>query len=362
MEILYIVSTLKNSGPTNQLYSLIKGLPSSVVVNILTLSGEEELSRREDFLKLGVSVSTLNLGRLESLFLSKQRVKRIIESIMPDIIHSQGIRADIILSKMKKIEDKWFSTSHNYPYEDYYMKFGVFKGRIMAANHIRALKKCKNLISCSNTIQKKLMSVNVNSESIQNGIVISDFEALPFKQKEKGKDVVFITVGSLIARKNADFIFRAFDSYNIKNKLYVLGDGPELEHLKCKYHHKENILFLGNVNDVDTYLNLSDVFISSSLSEGLPNTVLEALSCGKVAILSDIESHREIFDVSGGSVHLFSLEDEGNSLGQLLLSPMKLHSQKQSLDATNIVSKNFSSEVMASKYYSRYKLKRGSNV
>ncbi|WJY17141.1 glycosyltransferase [Pectobacteriaceae bacterium CE90] len=56
----------------------------------------------------------------------------------------------------------------------------------------------------------------------------------------------------------------------------------------------KNVQFLGQRDNVFPYLVAADFFISPSYNEGLPNTVLEALSCGVHCILSDISPHEEL--------------------------------------------------------------------
>ena len=60
---------------------------------------------------------------------------------------------------------------------------------------------------------------------------------------------------------------------------------------------------------VKDYLQAADIFISTAVSEGLPNTVLEALSSGLPCILSDIGPHREIIEKNVGAGKLFKLRD-----------------------------------------------------
>src|SRR5690606_9558118 len=99
--ILYIVSTLKRSGPTNQLFNIIIYLDRSVFEPVLiTLSPEPEDSRWQDYQSLGVQMHSLNLSRLGGLFFAKSNLEKLIKKIQPDLIHTQGIRADFLISKL----------------------------------------------------------------------------------------------------------------------------------------------------------------------------------------------------------------------------------------------------------------------
>src|SRR5690606_8396576 len=98
---------------------------------------------------------------------------------------------------------------------------------------------------------------------------------------------IFISVGSLIPRKNMKVLVEAFNVFSkaSSGSLVILGGGPEMEKLRsvsCR-----SIFLQGNVDNVRDYLAGCDYFVSTSLAEGLPNTVLEALAMGLPAILSD---------------------------------------------------------------------------
>lgn len=353
MKILFVVSTLKKAGPINQLFNLIKHDNQNNNFHILSLSPEPNDSRVDDFENIGVICKSLNLSRLNGLLKSKRLVSEFITGLKPDVIHSQGIRADSLISKIKPLSP-WVITAHNYPYEDYTLKFGALKGRVMAHFHLKALGQCSNLISCSRTIKQKLAIHKINSIAIQNGVLIRDnYFSSECKDLTK-KSPVFISVGSLISRKNMSFLINAFiRSYaNTEAKLYILGGGVEFDSLRALSSSHENIILTGNVNNVSDYLKDADCFISSSLSEGLPNTVLEAMSFGIPCLLSDIPSHREIKDESNDGVRLFDLLDE-NGLSELVLQREWFFSQKAKNDAFKTVSSSFNASVM-SDYYIKY--------
>ena len=106
-------------------------------------------------------------------------------------------------------------------------------------------------------------------------------------------------MGNLIhPEKSVDTIVKAFDIYKqkrLKAQLLVLGDGAERSYLESL--SKDGVHFLGSVDNVIEYLQISDVFVSAALSEGLPNTVLEAMACGLQTILSNINPHKELAEI-----------------------------------------------------------------
>ena len=52
--------------------------------------------------------------------------------------------------------------------------------------------------------------------------------------------------------------------------------------------------FLGYRNDIETLLKISDVAVASSLREGLPVNIMEAMACGLPVIATDNRGHREL--------------------------------------------------------------------
>jgi len=359
IKVLYVVSTLKRCGPTNQLSYIINGLDKNKYIPIiLTLSPEPSNDSMKDYFikSIGVDVRTLDLSRLKGLFYAKYALDRFIKVNGVSLVHSQGIRADSLLSKLS-LSIPWVMTSRNYPYDDYPMKFGKVKGSIMAFSHIRAMRKCNNVVACSKTIASELSFHNINATPIQNGVDLGGKLNKTSINYESLDRPVFITVGSLIPRKNMEFIVNAFKEFTINNKgsLLVLGDGPNMDNLKS-ISNNSSIYFEGNVDNVAGYLALSDYFISASLSEGLPNTVLEALSSGLPSLLSDIPSHKEIASECPLSCHIFNLMDGSGNLSKKLENITDIFSNEAVDEAKDIANSIFSASAMSLNYQKLYEI------
>lgn len=301
MKLLFIVSNLRRTGPTNQLFYIINNLSEEFQATVLTLSPEPRDSELKKFLDANISVDSLSLSRLKGFIKGKSLLKNYIDNFKPDIIQTQGIRADGLLAGLST-NIPWITTSRNFPKEDYPTKFGFAKGKFMAVKHEYYLSLCPNLVSCSHYIRDCLSSVNIESKVIQNGTLPSTNQNIRTVDKEH---LNIVSVGSLIPRKNMAEVLAIstrLSDLGMSHSLKILGDGPQMQELKLAANG--NVEFLGNVGNVREHLSQADIFISTSLSEGLPNTVLEALSEGLNLILSDIPSHKEIVDKLDGG-HYF---------------------------------------------------------
>jgi glycosyltransferase involved in cell wall biosynthesis len=352
-KIMYVVSTLKSSGPTTQLYYLIKYLDRSIFSPlIVTLSDEPIDSSWNDFDALGVKITSLKLSRIRGLFLAKHRLKVLISNFNPDIIHSQGFRPNNIMMIANNLIP-WVMTSHNYPKEDYPMKYKKFLGNWMASKQFLSMKKCRNVIACSKTIANKLSVHGINSIPIQNGIEIQ--KTYNKVNDNKFSHPIFICVGNLIARKNISFVIKAFNQFSKTHtgSLIILGDGVEMNNLKALITN-EHVFFEGKVDNVNDYLAISDYFVSSSLSEGLPYTVLEALALGLPVFLSDIPSHQEIALEVKIACHIFKLSNGEDGLCNKFSNARNIFPELVDQEAISTVSTFFSAKVMSQKYQDVY--------
>jgi len=188
----------------------------------------------------------------------------------------------------------------------------------MIKMHSKAILKIQNVICCSNSLQNIYKDLfQKKFQVIKNGIDCKKYDFCSEKEKEilKKKNhldkykKIFLVVGGLNERKDPLTIIKAFLGKDLGNEylLLFLGDGNLKE--ECKKYQSENIKFSGHVINVAEYLKLADIFISASLSEGLPNAVLEAGASGLPMILSDISQHREIFEDSVPGIEYFKSGD-----------------------------------------------------
>ncbi len=100
-----------------------------------------------------------------------------------------------------------------------------------------------------------------------------------------GRDtVVYMTVGRLVPVKGYDDLLQAFRTVVERvpqSKLFIIGEGERrarLERQACTLGLEEAVEFLGWREDVDDLLDACDVFVLSSLNEGLGLVVVEAMA------------------------------------------------------------------------------------
>lgn len=189
LKVTIVCSYLKRLGPTNVIYNMLeayyKKATSDICFEIITISPENGDSRIDEFRKLGINVKCANIKPgVKGLFHIK-RLKDLILSTFPDIVHSYGFRADILVGLMNLGKIPKVSSLFNNPYDDYGMLFGKIKGYLMAIIHLRVLKSFNKVIVCSEFIHSRIKNSNLNLTVIYTGVPSDYF--IPLNNEERRK-------------------------------------------------------------------------------------------------------------------------------------------------------------------------------
>ena len=128
------------------------------------------------------------------------------------------------------------------------------------------------------------------------------------------KDFILIYIAEFIPRKNHTFLLNAIPALREQIdglKVILPGKGTLLKDMKklaVDLEIDDIVKFLGYRKDIADLCRASDVYVSVSLQEGLPVSVIEAMACGLPIVASDIRGHRDnVFDGENG--FLFALGD-----------------------------------------------------
>lgn len=110
---------------------------------------------------------------------------------------------------------------------------------------------------------------------------------------EFDKGSYLVCVGRFYPNKNHRLLLKALSEANDAMKVVLLGDGPEKQNLKSLAKSlgiEDKVVFKGFIKNPYPYINNSAGLISTSLAEGFPNVIAEALVLGKFVVSSDCQS------------------------------------------------------------------------
>jgi len=140
----------------------------------------------------------------------------------------------------------------------------------------------------------------------------------------KEDEVVLLSVGEINQNKNHKVVLKALEKIGRKDIRYVIcGIGPLMEtnqHLAESLGIGDQVIFAGFRTDIDKFYQAADVFVISSFREGLPVSLMEAMSAdlpciasrirGNVDLLSDSQLLFEPRDVNGLCRALMKVTDK----------------------------------------------------
>ncbi|TLE16378.1 glycosyltransferase [Helicobacter apodemus] len=173
-------------------------------------------------------------------------------------------------------------------------------------------------------------------------------QALEFPKQEG--EVFCFAIGRLHTQKNYLTLLQAFKALPNFIKLYILGEGEQREEIEAylQTHQMQNVILLGFKENIYPLLKKADIFIHTSYYEGFPNAVLEAASLGLPLLLSNIPTHKEIFEDKALFFDPYNAEELCENLKGLIKNTALLAKlKKQSFEALKQYSmESFSKEVL----------------
>jgi sugar transferase (PEP-CTERM/EpsH1 system associated) len=168
-------------------------------------------------------------------------------------------------------------------------------------------------------------------------------------------------VGRLSPIKDYPAVLHAVGELDQKNKnwrLIVVGEGPERPHLDgiLRQHPAwaNKVTLLGLSDRINQLLNAMDVYVLSSITEGISNSLLEAMAAGLPVIATSTGGNPEVV-TDGESGILFPVGDAGRLATHLAGLQARPEARVQfGLQAVERIRRKFSLESMVSSYENLY--------
>jgi len=301
--------------------------------------------------------------------ISFYKLCRLIKKEKPDIVHTHTAKAGTIgrLAATLTGVPLIIHTFHGHVFHSY---FNPFKTNLFILIE-RILARCTDKIIVISERQKDEIKryLKLNNEHKLALIPLGfDLDRFLGSEKEDRGDrlreelnipkeaIVIGAVGRLTAIKNYKMFLEVAKEIKKKNpnvivKFLIVGDGElkgELVALSDKLGIKEDTIFTSWRKDIDSVYRAIDIVILTSLNEGTPVSLIEALASGKPVVATDVGGVRDV--VENGKFGFVVSLDDVDAFSKAVSSLINDREKKENfgLRGRDFVKKRYSKESLIS--------------
>ena len=217
----------------------------------------------------------------------------------PDIIHVHGLNAGLFIWLFKLFGLKIVATYHSMDY--IYPKWNA------VVKYVLLMSEKQFLLADYIIVVSKLYLEHFNHKGRINNITFLPNGASNFSKDINDDKILskwnlknnefILTVGRITPEKDYITLINAFNKTNIRDIKLVIVGGYELQYNyfnSLKKISNENVIFTGQLEKKELQVLYSNccLFVLTSIYEGLPTVVLEAMSFNCNILISNIPSHR----------------------------------------------------------------------
>lgn len=308
-----------SGGALKHLTYLVMHLDKTQFEISVIISPHRADTRKTDIDKLkqsGARVIEIAMERSFNLLKDGQAICKVIRHLGKnkyDIIHAHSSKAGFVCRIAA-----WLTSRAQVIYTPHCFYFSGQTGRKKwLYSRVEKLlgKITAYIIVSDNEKEEALQHRIVPSEkviNINNAINFDEYSLKKSRDSIKSQwgipeqSVVIGTVGRLTRQKDLEtFIYTAGEVVkSYKNAVFlIVGDGElkeELSDLICKHQLENKVIITGYHDEVSDVFNIMDVFVSTSLWEGIPYVILEAMWFKKPVVASDLGYNGLVYDKENG--------------------------------------------------------------
>ena len=304
IKILHILDSLKIGGLENGVVNLLNNLNHSKFSHSICCLREVG-PMADRLIRPDVRITCMNnTGRDYSM---PVKLTSLIGRLQPDIVHTRnwGTIDGIVAAKLARVRHIVHG-EHGREYNDIN---GInFRRNLVRRVLLTAVDKIVVVSADLKTwLVKRVGICPKKISTIINGVNTTEFcqaadKAIAKRSIGIDPDAFVIgTVGRLDKVKNYQMIVRSVSQireYNYPLVVLFVGDGPERPHLEefVRINKLTSVKFLGEKANVSNYLKAFDLFVLTSLAEGISNTILEAMASGLPVIATQVGGNPELVE------------------------------------------------------------------
>ena len=275
-------------------------------IEILTLSDNKNSNINDDFSVKRIDRNLPIIYRWLKTIFTIYKLGKNKDLIFVNGLGTETTIANIFLKKkiIRKIvgdpvwERAYSKAKISESFDEFQVKNYGFSISLQKKVRSFSIKKSDIVVTPSQHLKNFILNLGFKNkiEIINNGVFIPEENTNIFTN-----DQINITIVSrLVSHKNIEKIIKAISDLNSPLiNLNIIGDGPELNQLQkisLESNNKDNIIFHGKLNrdEIDHIFLNSDIYVQASNYEGLPHSLLEAMSYGIPVLCTPVGECKEI--------------------------------------------------------------------
>ena len=275
-------------------------------IEILTLSDNKNSNINDDFSVKRIDRNLPIIYRWLKTIFTIYKLGKNKDLIFVNGLGTEATIANIFLKKkiIRKIvgdpvwERAYSKAKISENFDEFQVKNYGFSISLQKKVRSFSIKKSDIVVTPSQHLKNFILNLGFKNkiEIINNGVFIPEKNTNIFTN-----DQINITIVSrLVSHKNIEKIIKAISDLNSPLiNLNIIGDGPELNQLQkisLESNNKDNIIFHGKLNrdEINHIFLNSDIYIQASNYEGLPHSLLEAMSYGIPVLCTPVGECKEI--------------------------------------------------------------------
>ena len=304
---------------------------------------KEYFNHNVKFIEVENFIRSINLKQDIKAFIE---IKKIIKEIQPDVIHLHSSKAGF-LGRIAVISSKIKVLYNPHGFSFLMQNCSAVKRTFYwIIEKIGTLKKA-TIVACSQGEYREALKLTSNVICINNGINPNELDKLNIAENIN-KKIKICTSGRIGFQKNPKLfneIAKEFPEY----KFTWIGDGELREELSSP---NINITGWKKRDEVLQLVNENDIFILTSLWEGLPISLLEAMYLKKICIVSNCVGNSDVIVNECNGFVCNTVEDFKKSILKVIKAEdrCKAYSKK----AFDDIQKEFNVNKMIDRYKEKY--------
>jgi glycosyltransferase involved in cell wall biosynthesis len=350
MNILHINTERTWRGGEQQTLHLLQGLRDRKLNSHLVCQPDSPMAKAAT--TIGITIFPLRMhGEID--FIAAYRIRKLIREHQYDIIHCHTSHAHTLAflaswgTNVRRLVTRRVDFSI---FRHSFFKLSGIKYRYLADYYIAISRKIKEVLVSDGIAPERIFVVHSGIDpkrfSAENSKeLISEFS---IKSDEK----VVINVAHLAGHKGQKYLIRAIPAvleHLPRTRFFIVGGGElmaELKALAVSMGLTDELVFTGFREDVGAFYRLADLFVMSSVEEGLGTAVLDAMALAKPVVATNSGGIPEMI-IDGENGRLVPAKNPGalaDGIIEMLADPDR--AKQMAVRGPELVRARFSIEAM----------------